>query len=196
MYEREAGELDRVINPETIDHYLETGCVPADEIAVVSDGTALHPDRHRTAGRTDPAKLRSLYEDGHTIRLGNLQRVVPFLADVSRGIQQETGYSNYLYAFVTPPGRQGLLHHWDQQMAVIVQIAGTKRWQLWRPMFPSPMRRSTRNPSASGTPTSSRSGRPRAPIWRSISGRVSPWSCREGGCTTLIRSTRRTAAST
>ncbi|MFJ7331094.1 JmjC domain-containing protein [Streptomyces cyaneofuscatus] len=33
-----------------------------------------------------------------------------------------------------------LLHHWDQQMAVIVQIAGSKRWQLWRPMFPSPMR--------------------------------------------------------
>lgn len=140
VYEREAGELDRVINPETIDHYLDTGCVPADEIAVVSDGTALHPDRHRTAGRTDPAKLRSLYEDGHTIRLGNLQRVVPFLADVSRGIQQETGYSNYSHAFVTPPGSQGLLHHWDQQMAVIVQIAGVKRWQLWRPKFPAPMR--------------------------------------------------------
>ncbi|OKI57655.1 cupin [Streptomyces sp. CB00072] len=140
MYEREAGELDRVINAETIDHYVDTGCVPADEIAVVSDGRALHPDRHRTAGRTDPAKLRSLYEGGHTIRLGNLQRVVPFLADVSRGIQRETGFSNYLHAFVTPPGRQGLRHHWDQRMAVIVQITGIKRWQLWRPMFPSPMR--------------------------------------------------------
>ncbi|WP_256967763.1 MULTISPECIES: cupin domain-containing protein [Streptomyces] len=140
VYEREAGELDRVINPESIDHYLETGCVPADEIAVVSNGAALHPDRHRTAGRTDPVKLRNLYEDGHTIRLGNLQRVVPFLADVSRGIQRETGFSNYLHAFVTPPGRQGLRHHWDQQMAVIVQISGIKRWQLWRPMFPSPMR--------------------------------------------------------
>lgn len=25
-------------------------------------------------------------------------------------------------------------------MAVIVQIVGVKRWQLWRPMLPSPMR--------------------------------------------------------
>ncbi|WP_258047323.1 cupin domain-containing protein [Streptomyces sp. SM13] len=138
VYEREAGALDRVITAEGVDHYIDTGCVPADEIAVVSDGAALHPDRHRTAGRTYPAKLRRLYEDGHTIRLGNLQRVVPFLADVSRGIQRGTGYSNYSHAFVTSPGRQGLLHHWDQQMAVIVQIVGTKRWQLWRPMFPSP----------------------------------------------------------
>ncbi|WP_432152097.1 JmjC domain-containing protein [Streptomyces sp. bgisy029] len=45
-----------------------------------------------------------------------------------------------MHAFVTPPGRQGLLHHWDQQMAVIAQIAGIKRWRLWRPMFPFPMR--------------------------------------------------------
>ncbi|WP_233435868.1 hypothetical protein [Streptomyces anulatus] len=108
-YEREAGALDRVITAESIDHYIGTGCVPADEIAVASYGAAPHPDRHRTAGRTDPAKLRRLYEDGHTIRLGNLQRVVPFLADVSRGIQRETGFSNYSHAFVTPPGRQGLL---------------------------------------------------------------------------------------
>ncbi|MFH9476673.1 hypothetical protein ACH4L7_22905 [Streptomyces anulatus] len=43
VYEREPGELDRVITPESIDHYLETGCVPADEIAVVSNGAALRP---------------------------------------------------------------------------------------------------------------------------------------------------------
>lgn len=48
------------------------------------------------------------------------------------GIQRETGYSNYSHTFVTPPGRQRLLHHGDQQMAVIVRIAGIKRWQLWR----------------------------------------------------------------
>ncbi|MEV7655305.1 cupin domain-containing protein [Streptomyces anulatus] len=41
---------------------------------------------------------------------------------------------------MTPPGSQGLLHHQDQQMAVIVQIAGVKRWRLWHPMLPSPMR--------------------------------------------------------
>ncbi len=82
-YEGEAGVLDRVITAESIGHCIDTGCVPADEIDVVSDGAALHPERHRAAGRTDPAKLRRLY--------------------VSRGIQRETGYSNYSHAFVTPP---------------------------------------------------------------------------------------------
>lgn len=36
--EREAGELDRVITPESVEHYREAGCVPAGEIAVVSNG--------------------------------------------------------------------------------------------------------------------------------------------------------------
>ncbi|WP_411084441.1 JmjC domain-containing protein [Streptomyces sp. cmx-18-6] len=140
VFERGSTELDRTVTPELIDHYIDTGCVHADEIALVKSGPSLHPDCHRTNGRTDPVKLRKLYGDGYTIRLGNLQRVVPFLADVARGIQQETGYSNYLHAFLTPPRSQGLLHHWDQQMAVIAQIEGVKRWQLWRPEYSAPMR--------------------------------------------------------
>ncbi|MFF3097977.1 JmjC domain-containing protein [Streptomyces cyaneofuscatus] len=161
----------------------------------MSNGATLHPDRHRTAGRTDPAKLRGLYEDGHTIRLGNLQRVVPFLADVSRGIQQETGYSNYLHAFVTPPGRQGLLHHWDQQMAVIVQIAGSERWQLWRPMFSSPMREYQESFRV-WDPGFIPRWKPWDPTWTSTSGRVSPCSCRGGGSTIPTHSTPTPAVST
>ncbi|WP_455353567.1 JmjC domain-containing protein [Streptomyces sp. SYSU K217416] len=101
---------------------------------------SLNQNAYMTHGRTDAAKLRRLYGNGYTIRLGNLQRVIPFMTTVSRAIQEETGFSNYIHAFLTPPGNQGLRHHWDQQMAVIVQTAGTKRWQLWRPPVESPMR--------------------------------------------------------
>lgn len=62
-----------------------------------------------------------------------MQRVIPFIAKPVRSIHQQTGYSNYAHAFLTPAGQQGLLHHWDQQLAVIAQMSGTKRWELWRP---------------------------------------------------------------
>ncbi|MFG2642486.1 JmjC domain-containing protein [Streptomyces sp. NPDC048370] len=141
VYVRGRTELDRRISSAALNAYVETGCVPANEIAVVrAPHPSLNQNAHMTHGRTDPVKLRRLHDAGHTIRLGNLQRVIPFLAETSRGIQQETGYSNYVHAFLTPPGRQGLRHHWDQQMAVIVQTAGTKRWQLWRPLVEAPMR--------------------------------------------------------
>ncbi|WP_405751742.1 cupin domain-containing protein [Streptomyces sp. NBC_00012] len=142
VYERGSTALDATVTADFLDEYVETGCVPANEIAVVkAPNPSLNRDAFMRNGRTDAAKLRQLHDQGFTIRLGNLQRVVPFLARVSRCIQEETaGYSNYVHAFLTPPGNQGLRHHWDQQMAVIVQVAGVKRWQLWRPPVVAPMR--------------------------------------------------------
>ncbi|MFH9244422.1 JmjC domain-containing protein [Streptomyces lydicus] len=141
VYERGVTGLDEMLSAQKLQEYVFSGCVPADEIAVVK---APNPSLNRAAftsnGRTDPLKLWKLFRNGHTIRMGNLQRVVPYLAGASRTIQEETGYSNYVHAFLTPPGNQGLRHHWDQQMAVIVQVSGIKRWQLWRPPVDAPMR--------------------------------------------------------
>ncbi|MFJ8671719.1 JmjC domain-containing protein [Streptomyces sp. NPDC093589] len=141
VYERGKPALDETVTAESIRGYLFTGCVPANEIAAIkAPNPSLSQNAYMTNGRTDRAKLARLYERGYTIRLGNLQRVVPPLSQTSEAIQTETGYSNYVHAFLTPPDSQGLRHHWDQQMAVIVQIAGTKRWQLWRPPVAAPMR--------------------------------------------------------
>ncbi|MEU1015974.1 cupin domain-containing protein [Streptomyces sp. NPDC005900] len=141
VYERGKTALDEVASAEVIRGYVFRGCVPAEEIAIVkAPNPSLNQKAFTTDGRADRAKLARLYESGHTIRLGNLQRVIPAMAQVSRDIQQETGYSNYIHTFLTPPANQGLRHHWDQQMAVIVQIAGTKRWQLWEPPVEAPMR--------------------------------------------------------
>lgn len=141
VFERGKTALDETVTAAYLNDYVDTGCMPAAEIAVVkAPGPSLNQNAYMTGGRTDPAKLRALYEKGFTLRLGNLQRVMPFMARVSRDIQRETGYSNYIHAFLTPPGSQGLRHHWDQQMAIIVQTAGVKRWQLWRPPVEAPMR--------------------------------------------------------
>jgi ribosomal protein L16 Arg81 hydroxylase len=140
VYQRTIGDLDQTITAEILNDYIDTGCVPAAEIAAMKAGPSINPATFMSNGRTDAVKLRKLYDSGFTVRLGNLQRVMPYLAHLTRTIQQETGYSNYVHAFLTPPGNQGLLHHWDQQMAVIAQVAGTKRWELWRPPVEAPMR--------------------------------------------------------
>lgn len=143
VYQRTPGALEQVISASGLhEHVVDTGCIPADELAVVK---APHPALSQKAfqqenGRTDAARLRQLFERGYTIRAGNLQRVIPAMARACRDIQQETGYSNYISAFFTPAGGQGLAHHWDQQMGVIAQLDGVKRWDLWRPPVEAPMR--------------------------------------------------------
>ena len=141
VYQREPGDLEQAITAGTLHDHIETGCIPADEIAVIkAPHPSLNQKSFQTNGRTDAVKLRKLYSQGYTIRIGNLQRVIPAMANASRAIQEETGYSNYIHAFLTPPGNQGLRHHWDQQMAVIAQLEGVKRWHLWRPPVEAPMR--------------------------------------------------------
>ncbi|MEV5047320.1 cupin domain-containing protein [Streptomyces griseoincarnatus] len=141
VLERGTTALDQVVTAESLWEHVRLGCVPADEVRVVrGDVPSITAAAFSTNGRTEGPRLVGLYENGYTIRLGNLQRVMVPLARISRGIQEETGYSNYVHAFLTPPGCQGLRHHWDQQMAVIVQLAGVKRWQLWGPVVESPMR--------------------------------------------------------
>ncbi|MFF0139643.1 JmjC domain-containing protein [Streptomyces sp. NPDC005227] len=140
VYETGPSGLHDSASADQLAEWIDTGCIPAAEIAVMRAGPALNPGAFKTGDRLDPVKLRKLYASGYTIRLGNLQRVIPSFARICEAIQQETGYSNYVHAFLTPAGEQGLLHHWDQQMAVIVQMAGSKTWQLWKPVYDSPMR--------------------------------------------------------
>ena len=177
VYQRQPGDLDRVISASVLHDHVDTGCIPADEIAVVK---APHPSLSQKAfqanRRTDAARLRKLYDQGYTIIISNLQRVMPAMARACRAIQQETGYSNYVTAFLTPPGSQGLRHHWDQQTGVIAQLDGVKRWHLWRPpaRSPSPDARATTNPGASGKTPTRTNGRQQAPISPSTSSPASP----------------------
>ncbi|MEU4843847.1 JmjC domain-containing protein [Streptomyces gilvosporeus] len=142
VYERGKTALDGAVTAAGLKEWLFTGCAPVAEVAAVkAPRPSVNPKLYtNTYGRTNGAKLKELYADGYTLRLGNLQRVMPFMAQVSTQIQEETGYSNYIHAFLTPGGRQGLRHHWDQQMAVIVQLSGVKVWQMWKPPVKAPMR--------------------------------------------------------
>ncbi|MGW2484274.1 JmjC domain-containing protein [Streptomyces sp. NPDC001571] len=142
VYDRQSRALEDQISASLLFEHMATGCLPSEEIAVVrAPNPSLNAKAYtKEEGRTDATKLMRLYNSGHTIRVGNLQRVLPPMARISQGIQTETGYSNYVHAFMTPSGNQGLRHHWDQQMAVIVQLAGVKRWDLWKPPVEAPMR--------------------------------------------------------
>lgn len=140
VYDRGRTDVD-AITAEWLWEHVHLGCLPPTEVrAVKNDVPSITEHAFSTYGRLDGTRLRGLYDRGYTIRLGNLQRCVAAVGRISRGIQQETGYSNYVHAFMTPPGQQGLRHHWDQQMAVIVQLAGVKRWELWTPVVDAPMR--------------------------------------------------------
>ncbi|MGA5818407.1 JmjC domain-containing protein [Kitasatospora sp. NPDC094028] len=139
LYRREGSALDERITLPLIETYLDHGLTDPALTAAVKDGRAVHPGRFSRDGRIRPGRLRALFDDGHTINFRHLQGRLPYLAELCRAIHAETGYSLFVSGIVTPPGRQGLTHHWDQFQAVVTQIHGRKRWPIWRPEVPGPV---------------------------------------------------------
>ncbi|WP_030271162.1 JmjC domain-containing protein [Streptomyces sp. NRRL B-24484] len=139
LYRRIGSELDERITLRLMDSHIDHGLLNPAATAAVKDGRAVHPGRFSKDGQMKPGRLRELFNDGHTVNLRELQRSVPYLAELCRAIQDETGYSLYVSAIVTPAGRQGLRHHWDQFTAVVTQMHGRKRWPIWRPEVELPV---------------------------------------------------------
>ncbi|MFF0295907.1 JmjC domain-containing protein [Kitasatospora sp. NPDC004614] len=139
VYRREGSELDERIPLSLIEAYIDHGLTDPAFTAAVKDGRAVHPGRFSRGGRMRSGRLRTLFESGHTVNLRHLQERVPYLAELCRAIHAETGYTLSVSGIVTPPGQQGLTHHWDQFQAAVTQVNGRKRWPIWRPEVVSPV---------------------------------------------------------
>jgi ribosomal protein L16 Arg81 hydroxylase len=132
--------LTRLISAETLYDYLDTGCIPPTDVNIIKNAAPRHPASFTTAGRLDADKVRRWRDAGYTVQMRNLQRWHPPMAVMLKALQHETGCTGYASAFVTPAGEQGLEWHWDQYLGIVVQLAGTKRWEMWEPVVDSPTR--------------------------------------------------------
>ncbi|MFK3980402.1 JmjC domain-containing protein [Micromonospora sp. NPDC050397] len=132
--------VGRVINAQTIRGFLTAGCAPSTYVNMFHRGEALHPGRFTADDRVAPASVQLLLDQGVTIQLRELNRWHPPMSAICAGIQAQTGCPAYVTAFITPGGTQGLDYHWDQYLGIVVQLEGSKTWELWEPKIESPYR--------------------------------------------------------
>lgn len=86
--------------------------------------------QHRVADQ-----LRS----GSTLVFESLHRTWRPVGDFCRRISYELGVPVSANAYLTPQGSQGFAHHYDTHPVLIVQTAGSKTWQLHRPLYTDPL---------------------------------------------------------
>ncbi|MBQ1047804.1 hypothetical protein KBX50_04780 [Micromonospora sp. C51] len=132
--------IGRAINATTILGFLDAGCAPASYVNVYHEGEGVHPARFTTDDRVTPAAVPVLLNQGCTIQLRELNRWHPPLGAICASIQRQTGYPGYVTAFITPGGTQGLDYHWDQYLGIVVQLEGSKTWEVWKPKVTDPYR--------------------------------------------------------
>lgn len=109
--------------------------------------------------QVDDTALWREFADGATLALQALQRTWGPVADFSARLSTELGHPVQANAYVTPPQSRGFDDHYDVHDVFVLQIEGTKRWLIRRPVHPDPLRdqpwtarRSAVAEAANGTP--------------------------------------------
>jgi hypothetical protein len=89
----------------------------------------------------DPARALDHFADGATIVLQSLQRWWPPLGRFCRDLELVLGHQVQCNAYLTPAGAAGLAPHHDTHDVFVLQVAGTKHWDLRTPMLEAPLAR-------------------------------------------------------
>lgn len=70
--------------------------------------------------------------DGGTLVLDQLHRREPKLALLCRLLGQQLGHNFQTNLYLTPPHGKGFTPHWDNHDVFVLQVVGSKRWQIER----------------------------------------------------------------
>ena len=91
-------------------------------------------------GTAEVGRVLAEFEAGATIVLQALHHTWQPLAMFCRSLEQLLEHPVQANAYFTPRDSQGLAVHHDTHDVFVLQIAGEKRWLVYEPVFPLPLR--------------------------------------------------------
>jgi quercetin dioxygenase-like cupin family protein len=78
----------------------------------------------------DPGKIYAHFRAGKTLIHGGLNLTRPNLRALAHSMTERLAAKSEVVAFLTPAGQRGATHS-DPTDVYVIQLAGTKRWQIW-----------------------------------------------------------------
>lgn len=79
----------------------------------------------------DPGKIYEHFRSGKTLIQGGLNHIRPNLRTLARIMTEKFAAKSEVVAFLTPAGHRGAPVHSDPTDVYVIQLEGTKRWQVW-----------------------------------------------------------------
>lgn len=103
-----------------------------------------HAKRHSIpAGRDGLGDLSALlraYADGFTFAVSHLEERSPAVTRLCRALEARLQFRVLANLYLTPADAQSSGLHWDNHDVLVLQLEGAKRWRIWRPLYPMPLR--------------------------------------------------------
>jgi ribosomal protein L16 Arg81 hydroxylase len=91
------------------------------------------------SGFMNRESTRALMAEGCTFVMETCQRLHPSIGQLSRQFEQHFHCPSPVNLYVTPPSARGFQPHFDVQNVFVLQVHGTKRWQVFEPHIHRPL---------------------------------------------------------
>jgi hypothetical protein len=101
-------------------------------------------------GRIDVLALTKLLAAGTTIVFDQMQRRLVSLGKLCRNLESELGIAFQTNLYLSPPGSGGFKVHYDTHDVFVLQLVGSKNWELFESELKLPLRGQDHEKSETG----------------------------------------------
>jgi ribosomal protein L16 Arg81 hydroxylase len=136
-----AHPLTELVSWEALRRLIERGEYPRgrDDIRVSKESEAVPQDRWTTNGKVDTTKLEVLLAKGYNIVITHIEQQIAPLATLCANIKLRLSEVIFAGVIVTTGIDGAFKRHYDPEDLVILQIEGSKRWQIFGPAVSNPV---------------------------------------------------------
>jgi ribosomal protein L16 Arg81 hydroxylase len=124
------GYFDSLISLDDVDEMLSSTAFFAGELRVAKDGVVLPTGESARDEIIDRNYVWSHYLAGATVVFEHLNRKHSRLLRVMSACEEDFRVPFRANAYLTPPASRGFDLHYDTHDVLILQVAGSKRWQV------------------------------------------------------------------
>jgi len=135
------GDPRRILSIADMDDIVHQEGMRSSQLRMLGNGVPAIGDQlttqleMRREGKTiddaiDPGKIYAHFRAGKTLIHGGLNLTRPNLRALARSMTDRFAAKSEVVAFLTPAGQRGATHS-DPTDVYVIQLEGTKRWQIW-----------------------------------------------------------------
>ena len=113
-------------------------------LKLYKDGQPLDPSQYLTPAmfgvpRVDAGRLVLSLAQGASLILDDVQEMAPHVRDVMGAFQDALQTDAFANLYAGWHNNKAFSRHWDPQEAIVLQLAGRKRWRVFHPTRPNPL---------------------------------------------------------
>jgi ribosomal protein L16 Arg81 hydroxylase len=158
-----AGRFTPLLTWDELNAILEQHRLTPPRLKLYKDGQPLDPALYLTPARfgvprLDAGGLAIALAQGASLILDDAQELTPRLRDLMGAFQDALHTDVFANLYAGWHSQKAFSAHWDPQEAMVLQLAGRKKWRVWRPTRLHPLQNDSETPAPPTT----------APAWEGI----------------------------